>query len=145
MVIIITAIVLSVGLIIAYGIGARQQRKAAEQYMQDLENHKEFMKQLHAQNAAPVKKDLDQTPYRVVAQGTYEQTTTTTTESDDSDFLTSMAVAAATDSALIGMAVGGDPMGAMVGDMLNDSDSTDHGYSDDSSDYSSDDTSNSDY
>ncbi len=42
---------------------------------------------------------------------------------DESDFLTSMTVAAVTDSTLIGAAVGGDIFGAIVGDALNDSDS----------------------
>ncbi len=42
--------------------------------------------------------------------------------SPDDGFLTSMLVAQATDSALIGMVVGGNPIGAMIGDSLNDSD-----------------------
>jgi len=37
-------------------------------------------------------------------------------------FTESMAVAYATDSAVLGTAIGGDPVGAMVGDMLNDED-----------------------
>lgn len=68
----------------------------------------------------------------------------------DGDFLTSMLVAEVTDSALLGTIVGGDPLGAMVGDMLNHDD--DHSSTDfndspshddswdttDSTDYSSD-------
>jgi hypothetical protein len=68
---------------------------------------------------------------------------------DNSDFLISMAVANATDSALLGMAVGGDPVGAIIGDSLNDNDSnhshTDHSSSDYSSSDSSSDYSSSDY
>ena len=44
------------------------------------------------------------------------------TEDNSGDFLTSMMVAQATDSALLGTIVGGDPIGAMIGDSLNDSD-----------------------
>ena len=44
------------------------------------------------------------------------------TENNSGDFLTSMMVAQATDSALLGTIVGGDPVGAMIGDALNDSD-----------------------
>jgi hypothetical protein len=63
-------------------------------------------------------------------------------ERNEGDFVTSMLVAQATDSALLGSVVGGDPLGAIVGDMLNDSDShtsTDYSNSPshDSSDYSS--------
>jgi hypothetical protein len=70
-------------------------------------------------------------------------------ERNEGDFVTSMLVAQATDSALLGSVVGGDPVGAIVGDMLNDSDSkTSTDYSDspshdsswdttDSTDYSS--------
>jgi hypothetical protein len=70
-------------------------------------------------------------------------------ERNEGDFVTSMLVAQATDSALLGSVVGGDPVGAIVGDMLNDSDSkTSIDYSDspshdsswdttDSTDYSS--------
>lgn len=42
---------------------------------------------------------------------------------DNSDFLTSMMIANATDSTLMGTLIGGDPVGAMIGDMMNDSDS----------------------
>lgn len=45
-------------------------------------------------------------------------------ESDDDGFLTSMAIASLTDSTLLGAAVGGNVAGALIGDMLNDSDST---------------------
>lgn len=68
---------------------------------------------------------------------------------NSSDFALSLAVAAATDSALIGMAIGGDPIGAMIGDALNDSDSnksfmeSDSGSSHDSSWDSSDSSSSS--
>lgn len=41
---------------------------------------------------------------------------------DESNFLTSMAVAAVTDSTVAGALVGGDIFGAIVGDALNDSD-----------------------
>ena len=44
-------------------------------------------------------------------------------ERNEGDFLTSMLIADATDSALIGTIVGGDPVGAIVGDIMNDSDS----------------------
>jgi hypothetical protein len=69
------------------------------------------------------------------------------------DFLTSMVIANATDSAVIGTLIGGDPVGAMIGDMMNDSDShsshssysedssssySNDNYSSDSSSYSSD-------
>lgn len=52
----------------------------------------------------------------------------------EGDFLTSMLVAQMSDSAILGTIVGGDPVGAIVGDMLNDSDSSksssdDHGSS----------------
>ena len=43
--------------------------------------------------------------------------------SNDGDFFTSMLVAQATDSAILGTVIGGDPVGAIIGDMLNDSDS----------------------
>lgn len=52
-----------------------------------------------------------------------EETKTTTSSNSDDGFLTSMMVAQATDSALLGMAIGGNPLGAMIGDSLNDSDS----------------------
>ena len=42
---------------------------------------------------------------------------------DESNFLTSMAVAAVTDSTVAGALVGGDIFGAIVGDALNDSNS----------------------
>jgi hypothetical protein len=62
-------------------------------------------------------------------------------ESNDGSFLTSMLVAEATDSTILGTIVGGDPLGAMVGDMMNDSDihtSNDSSWeSNDSNDYSS--------
>jgi hypothetical protein len=63
-------------------------------------------------------------------------------ERNEGDFVTSMLVAQATGWALLGSVVGGDPLGAIVGDMLNDSDShtsTDYSSSSshDSSDYSS--------
>lgn len=38
---------------------------------------------------------------------------------DDDDFLTSFVVAAATDSALVGVAAGGDIAGALLGDALD--------------------------
>ena len=47
-------------------------------------------------------------------------------ERNEGDFVTSMLVAQATDSALLGTVVGGDPIGAIVGDMMNDSDETKH-------------------
>lgn len=51
-----------------------------------------------------------------------------TKQKDDSgDFLTSMVIAQATDSTLMGALVGGDILGAMVGDSLNDSDSNHSG------------------
>jgi hypothetical protein len=43
--------------------------------------------------------------------------------SEDDGFLTSMALGYMTDSTLLGTALGGNVMGAMIGDMLNDSDS----------------------
>lgn len=49
-----------------------------------------------------------------------------TEEADSGDFLLSMAVAMASDSALLGYAVGGDLVGAIVGDALS-SDSSDGG------------------
>ena len=66
----------------------------------------------------------------------------TTTQENNSDFLTSMMIANATDSALMGTLIGGDPLGAMVGDMMNDSDShsSHSSYSNDS--YSNDSSSN---
>ena len=64
------------------------------------------------------------------------------------DFVTSMLIANATDSALIGTVIGGDPVGAIIGDLMNDSNShndsnysshSDYSsYSSDSSSYSSD-------
>ena len=80
----------------------------------------------------------------------------------DGDFLTSMLVAEVTDSALLGTMVGGDPLGAMVGDMMNSDDDShssfdhdssyydssfdnDSSSSSDSSDYSSSDSSSSDW
>lgn len=61
-------------------------------------------------------------PSRFPSQEVQSPTYTTQTTVQQSDFLTSMIVAEATDSALIGMAVGGDPIGAMIGDSLNDDD-----------------------
>lgn len=55
---------------------------------------------------------------------------------NNDDFLTSMMVAQATDSAALGMLMGGDVGGAIIGDMLNTNDSTpsyDSGSSNDSS------------
>lgn len=51
---------------------------------------------------------------------------------DDSDdgFLTSMVAGYATDSTMMGTAIGGNMMGAMIGDMLNDSDEKQHHDSD---------------
>ena len=46
------------------------------------------------------------------------------TSADDDGFITSMIIGAATDSTLLGAAIGGNVAGAMIGDMLNDSDST---------------------
>lgn len=60
---------------------------------------------------------------------------------NEGDFVTSMLVAQATDSALLGTVVGGDPVGAIIGDMMNDTSSTD--YSDSPSNDSSWDTTNS--
>jgi hypothetical protein len=42
------------------------------------------------------------------------------------DFITSMAIGYATDNAIIGGIVGGDMTGAIVGEMLNDSNETHH-------------------
>jgi hypothetical protein len=55
---------------------------------------------------------------------------------NNADFLTSMMVAQATDSAALGILMGGDVGGAIIGDMLNTNDSTpsyDSGSSNDSS------------
>ncbi len=69
--------------------------------------------------------------------------------SPDDGFLTSMLVAQATDSALIGMVVGGNPIGAMIGDSLNDNDDNtttkNHHLFDDYSSHNHSDYSSSDY
>lgn len=41
---------------------------------------------------------------------------------DDDGFLMSLVIGAATDSALFGMALGGDPAGAIIGDIMSDGD-----------------------
>lgn len=43
-------------------------------------------------------------------------------EDDSGDFLMSLAIGAATDSALLGGLLGGDMTGAIVGDLLSDGD-----------------------
>lgn len=53
-------------------------------------------------------------------------------QEDESSFLTSMAVAAVTDSTVVGALVGGDIFGAIVGDALNDNDSSSNSDSSDS-------------
>ena len=64
-----------------------------------------------------------------------------TNNEDDGDFLTSAAVAYATDSAIIGSVVGGSVAGAVVGDMLNGGELNDSDDSSSSWDSSSDDSS----
>lgn len=89
---------------------------------------------------------------------TYPQNNVTTrngySDSDDG-FLTSMLVAQATDSTLMGTIIGGNPVGAIIGDSLNNSDdnttkhhnsiddysSNNNSYHNDHSDYSSSDSS----
>ena len=56
---------------------------------------------------------------------TRRQPTRTTQSDSDDGFLTSMIVAEVTDSTLLGAAVGGNVLGAIIGDSLNDSDSHD--------------------
>ena len=72
-------------------------------------------------------------------------TSNTTNKNNDGDFVTSMAVAAATDSAMVGYLVGGNLSGALVGDALghsshssssSDSSSSDWGSSSSGSDSS---------
>lgn len=64
-------------------------------------------------------------------------------QDDDSSFLTSMVIANATDSTILGTVLGGDPVGAVLGDMMNSSD--DHHHSSfDSHDYGTSDFSSSD-
>jgi|GEM_PF-3698568 len=58
------------------------------------------------------------------------------TVSDDGNFFLSMIVAQATDSALLGYAVGGSLAGAFVGDSLNSGDSSSSSDSSSGSDYS---------
>ncbi len=70
-----------------------------------------------------------------------------TSSSSDDGFVTSMLVAQATDSAMLGTIIGGNPLGAMIGDSLNDNDtkpknleifdSTDYSSPSDSSSYDS--------
>jgi hypothetical protein len=56
---------------------------------------------------------------------------------NEGDFVTSMLVAQATDSALLGTVVGGDPVGAIIGDMMNDTEETKrHDFDTISTDYS---------
>ena len=64
-------------------------------------------------------------------------------EDNTSDFATSLAVAYATDSAILGTLVGGDPVGAMIGDSLNDRSDSSWDSSDSSSSDSSWDSSDS--
>ncbi len=61
------------------------------------------------------------------------------TNQNKGDFFLSLLAAEATDSAAIGMAIGGDPAGAVIGEMLNDNHS-----SNDTNDYNTP-TSNNDY
>lgn len=138
---IITVSALSLFIVIGMAIGSRRERKAAEQYIKLLEDFKRKNKEAET-NGEPLfcasTKKSSENLYREVLN-----TTTQVAESkritDDSDFALSMVVAAATDSTLLGVMAGGDITGAVVGDMLNESDEepkTDHGYSNDSSDYS---------
>jgi hypothetical protein len=62
-----------------------------------------------------------------------------TTNQNKGDFFLSLLAAEATDSAAMGMAIGGDPAGAIIGEMLNDNHS-----SNDANDYSAP-SSNNDY
>jgi hypothetical protein len=48
-----------------------------------------------------------------------------TIDSDDGDFLLSFIVGRESDSTLLGTALGGDFLGALLGDLSNDSDSDD--------------------
>jgi len=67
------------------------------------------------------------------------------TPQNSGDFFLSLMAAQATDSAALGMVIGGDPAGAMIGDMLSDSNHSSndsHDYSSPSHDYS---PSNDDY
>lgn len=70
------------------------------------------------------------------------------TTQNNGDFFLSLLAAEATDSAALGMVIGGDPAGAIIGDMLSDSNhsndygSPSHDYSSSNDDYSSSSSSN---
>jgi hypothetical protein len=74
------------------------------------------------------------------------RTVHTSRKTSDDDFVTSMVVAEVTDSATLGYMAGGNLMGAIIGDALNDSDnhhSYDHHSTDSYDSYDSSDSSSS--
>jgi hypothetical protein len=81
------------------------------------------------------KKDLYKTPTN--SRPSYSDRSSNSYQENTPDFLTSMVIANATDSAVIGTLIGGDPVGAIVGDMMNDSDGHSSHFSYDTSSYSS--------
>jgi hypothetical protein len=56
------------------------------------------------------------------------------TTQNNGDFFLSMLAAEATDSAALGMMIGGDPAGAIIGDMLSDSNHSSNDYGSSSND-----------
>lgn len=138
---IITIASLSLFIVIGMAIGSRRERNSADYYLKELEEFKRKNKEAEA-NGEPLFCAATKKP----SENLYREVLNTTTQvaeskriTDNSDFALSMAVAAATDSTILGVMAGGDMAGAVIGDMLNDSDEEpkiDHGYSDDSADYS---------
>ena len=159
---IILSIVLLFGIVI-YFINKNETHKKENKIVQDLNENKVDPKtgEFHLKGGKEMYQNSDFfLPVQRNKLTSTESTNTNNSTSDDG-FLTSMLVAEATDSALIGTMVGGNPLGAMIGDSLNDNDShnssndwtpSDYSSSSDSSSYdsssdysSSDSTSSSDF
>jgi len=147
----VTALVLFI--VIGMAVGRRTQQSQADQYLQAMEELKTKRAELKSSRNPVISETVKPGPYREVLSTTTTQVAESTRITDESNFALSVAVAAATDSTILGAAIGGDLTGAVIGDMLNDSDEehrSDHSYSNDSddhsdtSDYSSSDDSSSD-
>lgn len=140
---IILVAALALFIVIGMAVGRRQQQSQADQYLQAMEEFKAKRAEAKSSGNPVISETVKSGPYREVLSTTTTQVAESKRITDDSDFALSMAVAAATDSTILGVMAGGDITGAVIGDMLNDSDEeqkADYGSSD-SSDYSSSDSS----
>lgn len=121
---IVSAVIISILVVSWFARVEKQAQQEADRLSQEMEELR--MKNLDVdfrtttRTTAPPIKEEGAKP-KPVQPSQYETSRTVSVEDNHSDFATSLAVAYATDSAILGMAVGGDPVGAMVGDALNDS------------------------